>query len=227
MKIHNLNITFEFTEVHLPFRTVFLHWRTSQLNLFLFVILHHLLNLRRFSLPNTNSSHASEHCPGNILSSQSEVWVFSYCFQSSQVPSPAFLLQKTPLSSITPLPQNQNCQDKKSRCKCRSNSQMRCSGYVLVIMKQNRMEQMKAGEGRILPKALKAPSESHPSEDTNIRGYLSRCYHLDRQISCLHQQSPVQPKHSKSIPRAQIRVHTNTHTPKIKDRSSGIQLWWQ
>lgn len=28
LKIHNLNATFEFTEVHLPFRMIFLHWRT-------------------------------------------------------------------------------------------------------------------------------------------------------------------------------------------------------
>lgn len=50
LKIHNLNATFEFTEVHLPFRIIFLHWRTPQLRIFLFVILHHeiLLYLRRF-----------------------------------------------------------------------------------------------------------------------------------------------------------------------------------
>lgn len=40
------------------------------------------------------------------------------------------------------------------------------------------MEKMKA-KGRTLPKALKA---RYSSEDTDIKGYLSRCYHLDRQI---------------------------------------------
>lgn len=64
---------------------------------------------------------------------------------------------------------------------------------------------MKAGE-KTLSKTLRACY--YPEDD--FRGYLSRCYHLDRQISCL--QSPVQPKHSKSIQKAQIHVHINTYT---------------
>lgn len=73
---------------------------------------------------------------------------------------------------------------------------------------------MKAGE-KTLSKTLKAYYHPEgPADD--FRGYLSRCYHLDRQSSCL--QSPVQPKHSKSIQRTQIHVHINTytHTPPQK-----------
>jgi len=76
-------------------------------------------------------------------------------------------------------------------------------------MKQNWTEQIKAAAGRTQPKALKAPSESYPSEDTNMRGYLHSCYHLDRQIRCLHQQSPVQPKHTKFELKY---MHTPPHT---------------
>lgn len=78
---------------------------------------------------------------------------------------------------------------------------------ALVIMKQSWMGQMKA-EGRTPSEALKA---RYPSEDTNIRGYLSRCYHLDRQLSCLH-QSPVQPKHPKSTQSSNVCTHKYTHT---------------
>lgn len=82
-------------------------------------------------------------------------------------------------------------------------------------MKQNWMEQMKAGEGRTLLKALKA---CYLSEDTNIGVQLSRCYHLDRQISCLHQQSQGQPINQFKIypETSNTCIYKYTHTKNLK-----------
>lgn len=119
------------SEDHLLIRMAFIHWSNSQPSIFLFVILCHLLNLRRFSPSNTNSYPFFWAFPRKqsvFLVKNVFVYLFVCLFSPivfslpncpprfSSSENTSFLYDSSP----------PELSGQQSRYKCRSNSQMQC-----------------------------------------------------------------------------------------------------